>query len=87
MIGPVNGAVHINGVIYRDVAGVYTIPSQYVGVAEAAGLELSPTRSAAVGPTAADIPPGTSRVWKNTGDGTVKLYYNDAGTMKSTALS
>jgi len=37
--------------------------------------------------TSTKIPPGTSRVWKNTGDGTVKLYYNDAGTMKSTALS
>lgn len=38
-------------------------------------------------PTAADIPANESRIWKNTGAGTVRLYVNDGGTLKSVVLS
>ena len=38
-------------------------------------------------PTTSDIQQNSSRVWKNTTDGTVKLYYNDAGILKSVTLA
>ncbi|MDO9364673.1 MAG: hypothetical protein Q7T60_17225 [Sphingopyxis sp.] len=38
-------------------------------------------------PTTADITAGQSRIWKNTGAGTVRLYVNDGGVLKSTLLS
>lgn len=38
-------------------------------------------------PTTADIPAGDTRVWKNTGAGTVRLYVNDGGSLKSALLS
>jgi len=38
-------------------------------------------------PTASDIPDGEFRVWKNTGAGTVRLYVNDGGSLKSALLS
>lgn len=38
-------------------------------------------------PTTTDIPAGTWAVWKDTSGGTVKLYYNDGGTLKSVALT
>lgn len=39
-----------------------------------------------VDPTTSDIPPGQWRVWKNTSTGAVKLWVNDAGTLKSVAI-
>ena len=42
----------------------------------------------AVAPVAGtDIPDKTFMAWKNTGDGTVKLYFNDGGSLKSVALT
>ncbi|MGO4741099.1 hypothetical protein AB4099_31555 [Bosea sp. 2KB_26] len=38
-------------------------------------------------PGAADIPSGDIRIWKNTGAGTVRLYVNDGGTLKSVLLN
>lgn len=38
-------------------------------------------------PTASDVPDGEFRVWKNTGAGTVRLFVNDGGTLRSTLLS
>lgn len=38
-------------------------------------------------PVAADIPDGGVRLWKNTGAGTVRLYSNDAGTLRSVLLT
>lgn len=38
-------------------------------------------------PAASDIPEGESRVWKDTGAGTVRLYVNDGGTLKSVLLT
>jgi hypothetical protein len=87
MIGPINGAIHIDGVVYRSTTGLYAIPQNFLAVAQAAGLELQTCKSAAAAPTVLNIPAGTSEVWKNTGDGTVKLYYNDGGTLKSVALA
>lgn len=43
--------------------------------------------TSAVAPTASDIPANETRVWKNTGAGTVRLYVNDGGTLKSVLLS
>lgn len=43
-------------------------------------------QSGATSPTTTDILSGEARIWKNTTDGTVKLYYNDAGTLKVVAL-
>jgi hypothetical protein len=87
MLGPAAGCIHINGVDYKPTNGVYSIPQQLVGVAEQSGLELINVKSAASAPTTTNIPAGVAEVWKNTGDGTVKLYYNDAGTLKSVALA
>jgi hypothetical protein len=37
-------------------------------------------------PTAADIPPGGMAVYKDTTGGSLKLYANDGGTIKSVTL-
>lgn len=50
-----------------------------------AGLGQAVQKAAA--PTAADIPAGSFAVWKDTAGGTVKLIYNDAGTLKSVTLT
>jgi hypothetical protein len=41
----------------------------------------------AAAPTTAQIPNLRSAVWKNTTDGSVKLYYDDGGTLKSVTLT
>lgn len=87
MLGPAAGCIHIQGIDYKPVNGVYTIPTALVGLAEQSGLEIVNTKSAAGAPTAVNIPAGVAEVWKNTSDGTVKLYYNDGGTLKSVALA
>lgn len=38
-------------------------------------------------PSTTTVGAGTAQVWKNTGDGTVKLYYNDGGSLKSVTLT
>lgn len=43
--------------------------------------------TSAAAPTTTDIPVNESRIWKNTGLGTVRLFVNDAGTLKSVVLS
>lgn len=56
--------------------------------AVAANREAASTMVTSTGaPTAADIPASEFRVWKNTGAGTVRLYVNDSGTLKSVLLS
>lgn len=87
MLGPGGGCVHISGTDYKPTGGVYTIPQNLVPQAEAAGLVIITTKAASGAPTVNDIPASVSMVWKNTGDGTVKLYYNDGGTLKSVALA
>jgi hypothetical protein len=87
MLGPAAGCIHINGTDYKPTNGVYVIPTALVSLAEQSGLEIVNAKSAAGAPTVANIPAGVSEVWKNTGDGTVKLYYNDGGTLKSVTLS
>ena len=44
-------------------------------------------RSKAGDPTASDLPAGQVGAWKNTTSGTVKLWANDGGTLKSTTLA
>jgi hypothetical protein len=38
-------------------------------------------------PTTTDIPASHAAVWKNTTDASARLYYNDAGTLKSVVLT
>ena len=87
MLGPAAGCIYIQGIDYKPVNGVYTIPTALVGLAEQSGLEIVNVKSAAGAPTTVNIPAGVAEVWKNTSDGTVKLYYNDGGTLKSVALA
>ena len=64
----------------------YTITSQNAGTGLARSLEVSFYTSAA-DPTSTDITSGCFSVWKNSGTGTIKLWANDGGTMKSVALA
>lgn len=52
------------------------LPSVAIG---AGGSATTPTAGT-------DILAGMFKMWKNSGDASVKLYYNDAGTLKSVAL-
>lgn len=89
MTGPTAGSVHIGAKDYKPAAGgIYTIPEELQGAALKAGLRPMTAGIKNAAPVAGvDIAPGDFKVWKNTGDGTVKLYYNDAGTLKSVALA
>jgi len=64
----------------------YTITSQNAGTGSARSLEVS-FYTAASDPTSTDITSGCFSVWKNSGTGTIKLWANDGGTMKSVALA
>jgi len=59
---------------------------QNAGTGSARSLEVSFYTSAA-DPTSTDITSGCFSVWKNSGTGTIKLWANDGGTMKSVALA
>lgn len=87
MSGPMAGAIHIGGKDFKPTGGVYQIPQELVSIAETCGLDPILSKSASGVPTVNDIPVGQFRVWKNTGDASVKLYYNDSGTLKSVALT
>jgi hypothetical protein len=86
MLGPAGGCVHISGVDYKPVNGVYTIPQTLIPQAEACGLTMVGALQKSGLPTVLDIPAGVSKVWKDTAGGSVKLYYNDGGTLKSVTL-
>jgi len=64
----------------------YTITSENAGTGSARSLEVSFYTSSA-DPTSTDITSGCFSVWKNSGTGTIKLWANDGGTMKSVALA
>jgi hypothetical protein len=64
----------------------YTITSENAGTGSARSLEVS-FYTAASDPTSTDITSGCFGVWKNSGTGTIKLWANDGGTMKSVALA
>ena len=64
----------------------YTITSQNAGTGSARSLEVSYYTSAS-DPTSTEITDGCFSVWKNSGTGTIKLWANDGGTMKSVALA
>jgi len=64
----------------------YTITSENAGTGSARSLEVSFYTSAS-DPTSTDITSGCFSVWKNSGTGTVKLWANDGGTMKSVAFA
>jgi len=64
----------------------YTITSENAGTGSARSLEVS-FYTAASDPTSTGITSGCFSVWKNSGTGTIKLWANDGGTMKSVALA
>jgi hypothetical protein len=64
----------------------YTITSENAGTGSARSLEVSFYTSSA-DPTSTNITSGCFSVWKNSGTGTIKLWANDGGTMKSVALA
>ena len=64
----------------------FAIAAENAGTGAARSLEISFYTSAS-DPTSTDITDGCFSVWKNSGTGTIKLWANDGGTMKSVALS
>ena len=57
-----------------------------IGTGTARSAEITFYTSAS-DPTSSDITSGYFSVWKNSGTGTIKLWANDGGTMKSVALA
>jgi hypothetical protein len=64
----------------------FAIAAEKAGTGAARSLEISFYTSAS-DPTSTDITDGCFSVWKNSGTGTIKLWANDGGTMKSVALA
>ena len=64
----------------------FAIAAENAGTGAARSLEISFYTSAS-DPTSTDITSGCFSVWKNSGTGTIKLWANDGGTMKSVALA
>jgi hypothetical protein len=62
----------IRGGIFNYFSTGYTVDN---------GIVFSATGT--LPPTVTDLPSGYLVVWKNTGDGTIKTYVNDGGTIKS----
>lgn len=60
----------------------------HVSSAEATRITACITTQTKAGiPTATDIPAGNWAIYKDTSGGTIKLYANDGGTIKSVALT
>ena len=70
----------------RAASDRFSIAVEAAGTGSARALEISAFSSAS-DPTSSTITAGRFGVWKNTTTGTVKLWYNDGGTMKSVTLS
>jgi hypothetical protein len=49
--------------------------------------QITQFRTKAGIPTATDIPPGFFAIYKDTSGGTLKIYANDGGTIKSVTLT
>jgi hypothetical protein len=64
----------------------FAIAAENAGTGAARSLEISFYTSAS-DPASTDITSGCFSVWKNSGTGTIKLWANDGGTMKSVALA
>lgn len=64
----------------------FGILAQNAGTGSARQIEISYYTSSS-DPTSTDITSGTFGVWKNSDTGTIKLWANDGGTMKSVALA
>ena len=64
----------------------FAIAAENAGTGAARSLEISFYTSAS-DPTSTDITDGCFSVWKNSGTGTIKLWANDGGTMKSVSLA
>lgn len=64
----------------------FAIAAENAGTGAARSLEFSFYTSAS-DPTSTDITDGCFSVWKNSGTGTIKLWANDGGTMKSVSLA
>ncbi|NBW14709.1 MAG: hypothetical protein EBR82_42595 [Caulobacteraceae bacterium] len=64
----------------------FSILAEKAGTGADRQIEIS-FYTAASDPTSTDIASGCFGVWKNSGTGTIKLWANDGGTMKSVALA
>lgn len=64
----------------------FAIAAENAGTGTARSLEISFYTSAS-DPASTDITDGCFSVWKNSGTGTIKLWANDGGTMKSVGLA
>jgi hypothetical protein len=77
---------------YERLSLISTNTTRFSILAEKAGtgadrqIEVSFYTSAS-DPTSSDITSGCFGVWKNSGTGTIKLWANDGGTMKSVSLA
>lgn len=60
---------------------------QHLTSAQVGTLGLLTMTSQSADPSTSDITAGTAKLYKNTTSGTVKLWVNDGGTMKSVTLS
>lgn len=64
----------------------FSILAEKAGTGADRQIEISFYTSAS-DPTSTDITDGCTGVWKNSGTGTIKVWANDGGTMKSVALA
>jgi hypothetical protein len=83
---------HTDASNYERLSLISTNTTRFSILAEKAGtgadrqIEVSFYTSAS-DPTSSDITSGCFGVWKNSGTGTIKLWANDGGTMKSVSLA
>lgn len=68
----------------QDQTGTTFLKHNFDGSVETHGIVA---RSKAGAPTTAEVSAGQAQVWKDTSGGAVKLFFNDAGSMKSVTLS
>lgn len=70
-----------------DASNVSTSTTRTFTAPDADGYIMISNRSGLADPTTTDIKAGEATVWKNTNSGTIKLWVNDGGVMKSVALT
>lgn len=81
----VKGAVSGGAVVFAAEGDDTNVAARLIGKGTSGARIGAYSRAAA--PTTTDITAGEAAVWKNTADGTVKLYYNDGGTLKAATLA
>jgi hypothetical protein len=73
---------------HSDLTGVLGTGPYHMTSAEATAVtDHAALKSKAGDPTTTDIPASAWAIYKNTSSGTVKLWVNDGGTLKSVTLT